>query len=87
MSRPGTPQKNDSSLLMRTRKSHQDFRILAAESLARNESVYTTDPSFQETHGLLSQVIEMGDVDDGYHNKLKEPQKWYKKVSMVKHEH
>lgn len=84
MSRPGTPQKKDSSLLMRTRKSHQDFRVLAAESLAnKDEPVYANDPSFQETHGLLSQVIEMGNVDDGYHNKLKEPPKWYKRVSMV----
>lgn len=90
MSRPGTPklQKTEYSLSMRTRKSHQDFRMLAAESLARkggDDRVFAHDQSFQENDGLLSQVIEMGINDDEWYNnsKSKDTQKWYKLVSLV----
>lgn len=90
MSGSGKPklQKNDSSLSMRTRKSNQDFRVLAAESLSRkggvDEEVFASDNGYQENDGLLSQVIEMGtddNDDDWYHkgnnSRLKESQKWY----------
>lgn len=70
MSRSPKLTKTDYSLSLRTRKSNQDFRVLAAESagrkagspLAMDEQSYHlgTEVVPEEDQGLLSQVIEMG---------------------------
>ncbi|CAO3653887.1 unnamed protein product [Mucor fragilis] len=86
-------QHSESSLSLRTRKSNQDIRVLAAENLARKGSPLAVDErvfgapvadDYEERDELLgngnSEVIEIGDYDDGWQhtNKKDARRKWLK---------
>lgn len=86
-------QHSESSLSLRTRKSNQDFRVLAAENLARKGSPLAVDErvfgapvadDYEERDELLgngnSEVIEIGNYDDGwqYTSKKDARKRWCK---------
>jgi hypothetical protein len=81
-STPPHLQHSDSSLSLRTRKSNQDFRTLAVDTLARkgssslvDERVFgaaESDRDFAEREGLLNntdEVIEIGNYDESWQSK------------------
>lgn len=85
-------QHSESSLSLRTRKSNQDFRVLAAESLGRKGSPLVDERVFgapvaddyEERDELLgngnSEVIEIGNYDDSwqYTDNKDSRKKWFK---------
>lgn len=86
-------QHSESSLSLRTRKSNQDFRVLAAENLGRKGSPLAVDErvfgptvadDYEERDELLgngnSEVIEIGNYEDSwqYTSKKDAGKKWFK---------